>query len=131
MMSEKEHGLQRLNTAIEAGEKLFTDSAAGGREKVRQSLRQAKEDWDRFNSNLHDAQRRVDSFLMQWSSYSDGQDQLMKWMTDMEKLLQEDVELKNTLQEKRMQLQNIRVSRHTAALTSDRHIDRHIGLYYI
>ena len=124
MMSEKEHGLQRLNTAIEAGEKLFTDSAAGGREKVRQSLRQAKEDWDRFNSNLHDAQRRVDSFLMQWSSYSDGQDQLMKWMTDMEKLLQEDVELKNTLQEKRMQLQNIRVSRerHTAALTSDRYI---------
>lgn len=110
MMSDKEHGLQRLNTAIEAGEKLYTDTAASGREKVRQNLRQAKEDWDRLNSNLHDAQRRVDSFLMQWSSYSDGQDQLMKWMADTENQLQSDVDLKNTLQEKRMQLQNVRVS---------------------
>lgn len=111
MMSEKEHGLQKLNTAVEAGEKLYTDTAAGGREKVRQSLRQAKEDWDRLNSNLHDAQRKVDSFLMQWSSYSDGQDQLMKWMSDAENLLHSDVDLKNTLQEKRMQLQNFRVGK--------------------
>jgi hypothetical protein len=38
---------------------------------------------------------------MQWSSYADGQDQLIKWMVDTEAALRADVELKNTLQEKR------------------------------
>ena len=109
-MSEKEHGLQKLNAAVESGEKLYPDTAASGREKVRQELRRAKEDWDRLCGSLNDAQRRVDSFLMQWSSYSDGQDQLLKWMDDMENALKSDVDLKNTLQEKRMQLQNFRVS---------------------
>ncbi|KAK3090120.1 hypothetical protein FSP39_009339 [Pinctada imbricata] len=108
LLAEKEHGLQKLNAAVESGEKLYPDTAATGREKVRQELRRAKEDWDRLCSSLNDAQRRVDSFLMQWSSYSDGQDQLLKWMADMENALKSDVDLKNTLQEKRMQLQNFR-----------------------
>ncbi|CAC5416625.1 SYNE1 [Mytilus coruscus] len=45
---------------------------------------------------------------MQWPSYADGQDHLMKWMVDTEAALRADVDLKNTLQEKRLQLQNLR-----------------------
>ncbi|KAJ8309205.1 hypothetical protein KUTeg_014079 [Tegillarca granosa] len=108
LFSEKDHGLQRLNAAVESGEKLYPDTAANGREKVRQDLRAAKDDWDRLFSSLNDAQRRVDSFLMQWTSYADGQDQLMRWLSDTEATLRSDVDLKNTLQEKRLQLQNFR-----------------------
>jgi nesprin-1 len=118
LMAEKDHGLQKLNATIEAGEKLYPDTAAGGREKVRQELRTSKDDWDRLFTGLSDTQRKVDSFLMQWSSYADGQDQLIKWMVDTEAALRADVELKNTLQEKRLQLQNLRVKFKRLATTT-------------
>ena len=110
LFSEKEHGLQRLNGSIESGEKLYPDTAATGREKVRQDLRRAKEDWERLFNGLNEAQRRVDAFLMQWTSYVDGQDSLTRWMSDTEAALRADMDLRNTLQEKRQQLQNYRVS---------------------
>nr|KAG5692778.1 hypothetical protein BaRGS_009394 [Batillaria attramentaria] len=108
LFSEKEHGLQRLNGSIESGEKLYPDTAATGREKVRQDLRRAKEDWERLFSGLNEAQRRVDAFLMQWTSYVDGQDSLTRWMGETEAALRADMDLRNTLQEKRQQLQNYR-----------------------
>ncbi|KAK7104412.1 hypothetical protein V1264_019133 [Littorina saxatilis] len=108
LFSEKEHGLQRLNGAIESGEKLYPDTAATGREKVRQDLRCAKEDWERLFNGLNEAQRRVDAFLMQWTSYIDGQDSLTRWLSDTEAGLRADMDLRNTLQEKRQQLQNYR-----------------------
>ena len=110
LFSEKEHGLQRLNGSLESGEKLYPDTASTGREKVRQDLRRAKEDWERLFSGLNEAQRRVDAFLMQWTSYVDGQDSLTRWMSDTEAALRADMDLRNTLQEKRQQLQNYRVS---------------------
>ncbi|XP_041353316.1 nesprin-1-like isoform X4 [Gigantopelta aegis] len=108
LFSEKEHGLQKLNLTIEAGEKLYPDTAALGREKVRQDIRSCKESWERLFTGLNDAQRKVDAFLLQWSSYADGQDQLMRWLGETEAALRSDVEVKNTLQEKRLQLQTHR-----------------------
>ena len=111
LFSEKEHGLQKLNLTIEAGERLYPDTAGPGRERVRQDIRACKESWERLFAGLNDAQRKVDAFLLQWSSYADGQDQLMRWLGDTEGVLRSDVEVKNTLQEKRLQLQNHRVRR--------------------
>ncbi|XP_076463750.1 muscle-specific protein 300 kDa-like isoform X7 [Babylonia areolata] len=108
LLSEKEHGFQRLNGTVDSGEKLFPDTASAGREKVRQDLRRAKEDWERLFSGLNEAQRRVDAFLMRWASYVDGQDSLSRWMGETEAALRADMELRNSLQEKRQQLQNYR-----------------------
>ncbi|GFO48198.1 nesprin-1, partial [Plakobranchus ocellatus] len=108
LFTEKEHGHQKLSLAVESGEKLYPDTASMGREKVRGELRQAKQDWETLLQGLQDAQRRVDGYLMQWSSYTDGQDQMLRWMTETEGALRADVDLKNTLQEKRVQLQTHR-----------------------
>ena len=62
-----------------------------------------------YFTGLNEAQRRVDAFLMQWTSYVDGQDSLTRWMGEMEAALRADMDLRNTLQEKRQQLQNYRV----------------------
>ncbi|CAL1544282.1 unnamed protein product [Lymnaea stagnalis] len=108
LIAEKEHGHQKLMSALESGEKLYPDTAGNGREKVRGELRVAKQDWENFLSGLTDAQRHMDSYLHQWSSYTDGQDQMLRWMAETEAALRADVDLKNTLQEKRLQLQTHR-----------------------
>ncbi|KAK0046935.1 nesprin-1, partial [Biomphalaria pfeifferi] len=105
LFTEKDHGHQKLMSTLESGEKLSPDTAAVGREKVRGELRGAKQEWEDFLAGLNDAQRHVDSYMHQWSSYTDGQDQMLRWMAETEAALRADVELKNTLQEKRVQLQ--------------------------
>ncbi|KAH9507324.1 hypothetical protein Btru_056910, partial [Bulinus truncatus] len=108
LFTEKDHGHQKLMSTLESGEKLSPDTAAVGREKVRAELRSAKQDWEDFLTGLNDAQRHVDSYLHQWSSYTDGQDQMLRWMAETEAALRADVDLKNTLQEKRILLQTQR-----------------------
>ncbi|XP_064624000.1 muscle-specific protein 300 kDa-like isoform X3 [Lineus longissimus] len=110
LMLEKEHGLMKLNSAIETGEKLYPDTAAAGREKIRQELRTAKEDWDHLLNGLNDASRKFESYLNQLESYSETQDQLVKWINDTEQMMVNDKELKNTLVEKREQLHQRRAS---------------------
>ncbi|KAK6181528.1 hypothetical protein SNE40_009363 [Patella caerulea] len=108
LFSEKEHGLQKLNSSIEAGERLYPDTASHGWEKIKNEMRKAKENWEKLFSGLNDAQRKVDTFSLQLSSYSDSQESLQRWMAETESALRADVDMKNTLQEKRMQLQKHR-----------------------
>ena len=51
---------------------------------------------------------RLNAF--QWATFHDLYNQLEKWVQDTERILVADVELKNTLPEKKAQLQHYRVS---------------------
>ncbi|XP_074648980.1 muscle-specific protein 300 kDa-like isoform X3 [Tubulanus polymorphus] len=104
LQAEKEIGLSKLNSAVEFGEKLYPDTASPGRDKIRQDLRTAKEDWDHLLNSMNDAQRKFESFLNQLENYSETQEQLLKWISDTEYVLQSELEPKNTLAEKREQL---------------------------
>ncbi|CAG5128719.1 unnamed protein product, partial [Candidula unifasciata] len=105
LISESDHGHRKLSSALESGEQLYPDTSAAGRETIRGELRMAKQSWETVQSDLNDAQRHIDLCLHQWSSYSDGRDQFIKWLTEMEAALFADVDWKSTLQEKRHQLQ--------------------------
>ncbi|KAH9507321.1 hypothetical protein Btru_056906 [Bulinus truncatus] len=60
------------------GEALPRHSCCWREEEIRAELRSAKQDWEDFLTGLNDAQRHVDSYLHQWSSYTDGQDQMLR-----------------------------------------------------
>jgi nesprin-1 len=46
---------------------------------------------------------------LQFAEFSQAQEQLTKWLRDVEKAMQQHTELKSTLQEKRAQLQNHKI----------------------
>ena len=48
-------------------------------------------------------------YFSQWAALNEGRDQLDKWILEVETWLKTDTELKNTLAEKRSQLQNNKV----------------------
>ena len=110
LLADREVGLGKLNTAIEAGEKLYPDTASAGRERIRQQLRTAKDVWDSLLGDLNELQRRYDNVTSQWSTFREGQEILEKWMLEVETWIRTDTDLRNTLQEKRSQLQNNKVS---------------------
>lgn len=94
---------------MESGEKLYPTTASEGRDIIRQELRTLREQWEQVCDLLSDTQRKLDSCLLQWSSYDENFEQFQKWLLDTEIQLKEDTDLKSTLPDKKAQLQNHRV----------------------
>lgn len=91
---------------IDRGEKLYGNTNPEGREIVRQQLRTLRSEWDKFTDDLNSIMQQVEHCLLQFSDFNAGQEQLTKWLKDVEKAMHNHTELKTTLQEKRAQLQN-------------------------
>ena len=109
LLAEQKQGLQKLDEAVQQGEKLYPDTSAAGRESIRKQLRTAKDIWDTLVADMTESQRRFDTSITLWSAYREGAEQLDKWLLEVETWLKSDTELKNTLPEKRSQLQNNKV----------------------
>ena len=110
LSANQQVGLSHLNAAIEAGERLYPDTAAPGREKVRQQLRTARDVGDAVVGDLAEAQRHHAATATLWASFSQGQQDVERWLLEAETWVKADSELRNSLQEKRSQLQNMKVS---------------------
>ena len=72
--------------------------------------RSLREQWEQVCDQLSETQRKLESCLIQWSSYDENYEQLQKWLLDTEVQLREDTDMKATLPDKKAQLQNHRVS---------------------
>lgn len=114
---------QRINDAsafeniIDRGEKLYVHTSPEGREIIRQQLRNLRADWDHFSDDLNSASQKIEQCLLQFGDFSAGQEQLTKWLKDVEKAMQSHTELKATLQEKRAQLQNHKLMHQVSSLS--------------
>lgn len=97
---------EEFENLIEQGEKLYAHTSPDGREIIRQQLRNLRTIWDSFTDDVQGATNKLDQCLVQFSDFSSTQEQLTKWLKDVEKAMQQHTELKTTLQEKRAQLQN-------------------------
>jgi nesprin-1 len=110
LLAEKEQGFALFNAALESGEKLYPNTSNEGREEVRRELRNMREQWESFSDKLNDTQRSLEGSRMQWQSFDENFDQLTHWVHDMENQVITDPDLKATLQEKKAQLQNLKVT---------------------
>lgn len=91
---------------LDRGEKLYAHTSPDGREVIRQQLRNLRTSWDNLTDDLNAATQKIDQCLLQFGEFTVSQEQLAKWLRDVEKAMQAHTELKPTLQEKRAQLQN-------------------------
>ncbi|KAK3930234.1 Nesprin-1 [Frankliniella fusca] len=96
----------KMDALVEAGERLYAHTSPDGREVVRQQLRTLRHQWDGFSDDLQAAAARLDQCLAQLSDFQAAQEQLTKWLLDVERAMSQHTEKRATLQEKRAQLQN-------------------------
>lgn len=100
---------ESFENLISRGEKLYAHTSPDGREIIRQQLRNLRTMWDTLTDDLQNASNRLDLCLVQFTDFTATQEQLTKWLKDVEKAMQQHTELKATLQEKRAQLQNHKI----------------------
>jgi len=122
LIAERDSGFAKLNAAIEAGEKLYPNTATDGREKVRQELRQHKLNWESLYDDLSSAQRKLEVAVVHWTTFDESYGQVEQWLRDAERQLEGNVPLRSTLEEKKSQLQNFKVL-HQDVLSYQRVID--------
>lgn len=98
--------VNQFESLIDQGEKLYVHTSPDGREIIRQQLKNLRTIWDGFSDDIQTASNKLDYCLTQFAEFTQSQDQLTKWLKDVEKAMQQHTELKASLQEKRAQLQN-------------------------
>lgn len=109
LIDERNQRSVQFEGLIEKGEKLYAHTSPDGREIIRQQLRNLRTIWDTFADDLQSSTNKLDQCLTQFSDFTATQEQLTKWLRDVEKAMHQHTELKSTLQEKRAQLQNHKI----------------------
>ena len=99
----------KVDAVLELGERLYTHTAPDGREIIRQNLRDLREKWESWCDSVTNAGQTLDQCLQQFTDFSGAQEQLTRWLKDVELAMQQHTELKSSLQEKTAQLQNHRL----------------------
>lgn len=94
---------------LSLGEKLYTHTSPDGREIIRQKIRKIRTLWDSFGDSFQETVNKLDQCLLQFSDFSLAQEQLTKWLKDVERAMQRHTELKASLEEKKAQLQNHKI----------------------
>lgn len=94
---------------LSLGEKLYAHTSPDGREIIRQKIRKIRTLWDSFGDSFQETVNKLDQCLLQFSDFSLAQEQLTKWLKDVEKAMQRHTELKASLEEKKAQLQNHKI----------------------
>lgn len=91
---------------IGQGENLYPHTNPDGREQLRQQLKALKSNWDNYTEDLQSLAQKIDQCVIQFAEFTGSQEQLSNWLKEVEKSIQSHTELKSTLQEKNLQLQN-------------------------
>ena len=87
LLAEHEQSEHRLAGLSSAGERLLSDTAAPGRELVRQEMRAVRERWDALGEQLKEQRKRQDAVSQQWSQFQEALQQTLAWLDTMEKQL--------------------------------------------
>ena len=96
----------KYDTIVELGEKLYSHTSIDGKDLIRQQLKELRSQWDTLMEEIQSNSSKIDTCLQQFSDFTNSQEQLTKWLKDIEKHMQQHTELKASLQEKKAQLQN-------------------------
>lgn len=71
LVNDRLQGQQLLTETIQAGERLYQDTAAPGREMIRQKLRELRDKFDVFSNDVLEVQKQLDSLNQHWISFKE------------------------------------------------------------
>jgi nesprin-1 len=76
---------------------------------LRVQLKVVREKWEAVCDDLATTATDLDQCLLQFSEFSVSQEQLTRWLKEVEQSMLQHSDLKSTLQEKRAQLQSHKI----------------------
>ncbi|XP_008555407.1 muscle-specific protein 300 kDa isoform X6 [Microplitis demolitor] len=112
LLSRITAGTLLVNNTVEAGERLYPTTGSEGREIIRQQLLDLQQALESLVDGVSSTERDIQVKISRWLGFDDCSGSFEKWLSQMEKRIKPELELKTTLDEKRIQLQIYRDSLH-------------------
>ena len=108
-MADKEEGMHMLQISLDNLQVVLPNTNVAGRDNMRQEMQTLQAEYDTLSADLNDTRNKLDGTLAQWTVYDDSIEQLRRWLNDLENQIHTETQLQNTLQEKKLQLDRIKV----------------------
>lgn len=105
LLDRKPNVTSSLNSCLEVGDKLYLSTSAAGRESVKLQLDELQTVFDTLFDGVLNVNREVKDQLTKWSGFEEIYSELNQWFNSTKQVLNKDLALKSTLDEKKVQLQ--------------------------
>ena len=99
----------KYDSLIEQAEKLYSHTSPDGKEIIRQKISELNLKWEQLAQIIEMNSNKIDTCLNQFSEFSSAQEQLTKWLKEIEQHMQLHTELRPSIQEKKAQFQNHKI----------------------
>lgn len=109
LTSDKDEGLHMLQIALDNLQIVLPNTSVPGRDNLRREMQGLQAEYDALSGDLNELKTKLDGTLAQWTVYDDSIEQLHRWLNDLELQLQTESQLQNTLQEKKLQFERVKV----------------------
>lgn len=105
MLDTKPNVSSLLNSCVELGEKLYLSTSTSGRDYIKLQLEELQTVFDTLYDDILNINREVKDQLTKWGGFEELYNELNQWLNNTKQVLNKDLILKSTLDEKKMQLQ--------------------------
>ncbi|XP_050523464.1 muscle-specific protein 300 kDa-like isoform X2 [Daktulosphaira vitifoliae] len=94
-----------LNSCVELSDKLYLNTCPSGKEAIKSQLDKLQNSIDTLFDDIMSLNREVKNELNKWSEFEEMNSELKQWFSEIKRIINKNMELKSTLDEKKMQLQ--------------------------
>ena len=98
-----------LQIALDNLQMVLPNTSVAGRDAMRRDMQALQQDYDALSGRLLEARSSQEGLLAQWTVYDDSVGQLVRWLQDLENQMAAESQLQNTMQEKKLQLERVKV----------------------
>lgn len=109
MHDERQKHVDLVDHVVNTGEILCTMLPGDYRHVIHQQTGTLRQECDQLFTSVMASQRQLEVSLVEWTSYIDRLSQIEEWLAKMRTLVNDDLPLVGSLQEKKAQLQTFKV----------------------
>jgi nesprin-1 len=106
----KEEGYTRIQRVVEEAQSILANTATTGHPKINETVQKVQDEWSTLAAKMVDTKNQLDENIHKWSGFLEQIHQLRKIVEYLRSVLKDVTPFQATLQEKRSQLDTIRVN---------------------
>ena len=101
--------MHMLQIALDNLQVVLPNTSVAGRDAMRRDMQALQQDYDVLSGRLMEARSSQQGMLKEWTTYDDSLKQLVALLQDLEAQVAAESQLGNTMQEKKLQLERVKV----------------------
>jgi nesprin-1 len=107
----KDEGYAKVQGVVEMAQFILANTATTGHPAINDSLQKLQDEWSSLAAKMVDTKNQLDESIHKWAGFLEQIHQLRKTVEYLESVLKDVTPFQTTIQEKRSQLETIRVSK--------------------